>query len=74
MEYEKCLQKDLPEYFSTFQNLRLGAINLIPICCRCNSSMSNTYSFKEWERLSTPATGLLTRLFNWTRNNTTRVR
>ena len=52
----------------------LAIANLIPICSRCNSSMSNTYSFKEWERLSTPVTGLLTRLFNWTRNNTSRVK
>ena len=27
-EYEKCLQKLFPTYFSTFQNLRLGAIKL----------------------------------------------
>ena len=25
---EKCLQKVLPKYFSTFQNLRLGSINV----------------------------------------------
>ena len=28
--------------------------NLIPICSRCNLSMSNTYTFKEWNRLSNP--------------------
>ena len=28
MEYEECLQNILPSYFPTFQNLRLGSINL----------------------------------------------
>ena len=27
-EYEKCLQRLLPTYFSTVQNLRLGSINI----------------------------------------------
>ena len=25
--------------------------NLRPICCRCNSSMSNTYTINEWNEL-----------------------
>jgi hypothetical protein len=29
--------------------------NLVPICARCNLSMSNTYTFKEWNELSKPA-------------------
>ena len=28
--------------------------NLYPICSRCNLSMSNTYTFKEWNQLSKP--------------------
>ena len=28
--------------------------NLYPICGRCNLSMSNTYTFKEWCQLSRP--------------------
>jgi hypothetical protein len=28
--------------------------NLIPICTRCNLSMSNVYTFKEWKKLSRP--------------------
>jgi len=28
--------------------------NLVPICARCNLSMSNTYTFKEWNQLSKP--------------------
>ena len=28
--------------------------NLVPICSRCNLSMSNTYTFKEWNQLSKP--------------------
>jgi 5-methylcytosine-specific restriction endonuclease McrA len=30
--------------------------NLVPICARCNLSMSNTYTFKEWNQLSKPKT------------------
>jgi len=30
--------------------------NLVPICSRCNLSMSNTYTFKEWNQLSKPKT------------------
>ena len=29
--------------------------NLVPICARCNLSMSNVYTFKEWNELSRPA-------------------
>jgi hypothetical protein len=25
--------------------------NLVPICCRCNSSMGNRYTFNEWNSL-----------------------
>lgn len=28
--------------------------NLIPMCARCNLSMGNTYTFKEWKQLSKP--------------------
>lgn len=28
--------------------------NLVAICSRCNLSMSNTYTFKEWKKLSNP--------------------
>lgn len=28
--------------------------NLVPICARCNLSMSNVYTFKEWNYLSRP--------------------
>ena len=28
--------------------------NLYPICSRCNLSMSNTYTFKEWNKISSP--------------------
>ena len=28
--------------------------NLVPICGRCNLSMSNNYTFKEWNKLSKP--------------------
>ncbi len=28
--------------------------NLVPICSRCNLSMGNTYTFKEWNQLSKP--------------------
>jgi 5-methylcytosine-specific restriction endonuclease McrA len=46
----------------------LAIANLIPICSRCNLSMSNVYSFKEWERLSAPSTNSWwRRLFNWNR-------
>ncbi len=30
--------------------------NLVPICSRCNLSMSNAYTFKEWNQLSKPKT------------------
>jgi hypothetical protein len=32
--------------------------NLVPICSRCNLSMSNTYTFKEWNQLSKPISNL----------------
>jgi len=32
--------------------------NLVPICARCNLSMSNTYTFKEWNHLSKPKSNL----------------
>ena len=32
--------------------------NLVPICARCNLSMSNTYTFKEWNLLSRPKPSL----------------
>ena len=32
--------------------------NLVPICSRCNLSMSNTYTFKEWNQLSRPKLSL----------------
>lgn len=32
--------------------------NLVPICARCNLSMSNTYTFKEWNQLSKPKNNL----------------
>ena len=32
--------------------------NLVPICSRCNLSMSNTYTFKEWNLLSRPKLNL----------------
>jgi hypothetical protein len=32
--------------------------NLVPICSRCNLSMSNTYTFKEWNQLSKPKLSL----------------
>jgi hypothetical protein len=32
--------------------------NLVPICSRCNLSMSNTYTFKEWNLLSRPKSNL----------------
>jgi 5-methylcytosine-specific restriction endonuclease McrA len=32
--------------------------NLVPICSRCNLSMSNTYTFKEWNQLSKPVSNL----------------
>ncbi len=32
--------------------------NLVPICSRCNLSMSNTYTFKEWNLLSKPKLSL----------------
>ena len=28
--------------------------NLVPICSRCNLSMSNTYTIKQWNQLSKP--------------------
>lgn len=28
--------------------------NLVPICSRCNLSMSNTYTIKQWNQLSRP--------------------
>jgi 5-methylcytosine-specific restriction endonuclease McrA len=52
----------------------LEITNLLPLCSRCNSSMSNTYSFKEWERLSAPTTGWFARLFKSTVPTTSRVR
>jgi 5-methylcytosine-specific restriction endonuclease McrA len=30
--------------------------NLVPICSRCNLSMSNTYTIKQWNQLSKPLT------------------
>ena len=30
--------------------------NLVPICSRCNLSMSNTYTIKQWNLLSRPMT------------------
>jgi 5-methylcytosine-specific restriction endonuclease McrA len=30
--------------------------NLVPICSRCNLSMSNTYTIKQWNLLSKPLT------------------
>ena len=30
----------------------LDIYNLKPICARCNTSMSNNYTIKEWEKLS----------------------
>ena len=30
--------------------------NLVPICSRCNLSMSNTYTIKQWNLLSRPQT------------------
>jgi 5-methylcytosine-specific restriction endonuclease McrA len=30
--------------------------NLVPICSRCNLSMSNTYTIKQWNQLSKPQT------------------
>jgi 5-methylcytosine-specific restriction endonuclease McrA len=30
--------------------------NLVPICSRCNLSMSNTYTIKQWNLLSKPKT------------------
>ena len=32
--------------------------NLVPICARCNLSMGNSYTFKEWNKLSRPKTNL----------------
>jgi 5-methylcytosine-specific restriction endonuclease McrA len=52
----------------------LEITNLLPLCSRCNSSMSNTYSFKEWERISAPTTGWFARLFRSTVPITSRVR
>lgn len=31
---------------------RLEPGNLVPICARCNLSMSDTYTFKEWNAMS----------------------
>ena len=46
----------------------LSIANLIPLCSRCNLSMSNTYSFTEWERLSAPPVkSWLERVFTWNR-------
>jgi 5-methylcytosine-specific restriction endonuclease McrA len=38
--------------------------NLVPICSRCNLSMSNTYTIKEWNLLSKPLT-LWRRILNF---------
>ena len=32
--------------------------NLVPICSRCNLSMSNVHTFKEWNKLSRPKVSL----------------
>jgi hypothetical protein len=52
----------------------LALSNLIPICSRCNASMSNTYNFQEWERLSAPTGSWLTRFLPWCRSNSSRIR
>jgi 5-methylcytosine-specific restriction endonuclease McrA len=39
---------DIPESKGGETNLQ----NLVPICSRCNLSMSNTYTFKEWNAIS----------------------
>ena len=33
--------------------------NLMPICSRCNLSMSDTYTFQQWAALGSPATKLI---------------
>lgn len=40
--------------------------NLVPICSRCNLSMSNTYTIKQWNQLSRP-TPLWKRLLRYLR-------
>jgi hypothetical protein len=56
---------DIPESKGGETNLQ----NLVPICSRCNLSMSNTYTFKEWNAISVKSgiwknlETLVTRLF-----------
>lgn len=38
--------------------------NLVPICSRCNLSMSNTYTIKQWNQFSKPPS-LWKRLKKW---------
>jgi 5-methylcytosine-specific restriction endonuclease McrA len=38
--------------------------NLVPICSRCNLSMSNTYTFTEWCAFQTKKNHSYTRLFS----------
>jgi len=38
--------------------------NLIPLCSRCNLSMGNAYTFKEWKQLSKPQSKW-TQLIRW---------
>ena len=48
--------------------------NLVPICSRCNLSMSNTYTFKEWNLISVKQTvwkrfeTIVRKLFDTTEN------
>jgi 5-methylcytosine-specific restriction endonuclease McrA len=50
--------------------------NLVPICSRCNLSMSNTYTFKEWNLISVKQTvwkrfeTIVRKLFDTTENGT----
>ena len=51
---------DIPESFGGETTI----YNLIPICARCNLSMSNTYTFKEWTEISQKPT-ILKRIVLW---------
>ena len=63
---------DIPESKGGETNLQ----NLVPICSRCNLSMSNTYTFKEWNVISVKPglwknlETLVTRLFGTKANGT----
>ena len=39
--------------------------NLRPICCRCNSSMSNVYTIDEWNKLGDKVTCFSFNLFSF---------